>query len=117
MTSSEVFKQFYMKLVTSLPMKDVVFLAALYTKDLCSGGLKDKVKAMPTATEAADFFLDNKIEKDLINDNTDSFLKLLSVMEEYNESLKVLAMEIKGKLKVEILPVSSNHEQPTNVTG
>jgi len=117
MTSSEVFTQYNMKLVTSLPMKDVVFLAALNTKGLFSGGLKAKVKAMPTATEAADYFLDNKIEKDLINGNNDSFLQLLSVMEEYNESLKVLATEIKGKLKVDILPVVSDDEERKSVAG
>jgi len=117
MDSSEVFTQFNMKLVTSLPMKDVIFLAALKTKGLFSGGLKAEVKGMPTAIERADHFLDNKIEKDLINGNNNSFLQLLSVMEEYNESLKVLATEIKRKLKVDVLPEVSDHEQQTNLTG
>ena len=117
MTSSEVFQQFNTKLVTSLPMNDVIFLAELNTKGLFSGGLKAKVKALSTATEAADYFLDNKIEKDLLNGNNDSFLQLLSVMEEYNESLKVLAVEIKGKLNVEYLPVVPRHMESTSVTS
>jgi len=108
----EVFRQFNEKLVTLLPMKDVVFLAQLNTKGLFSGGLKAKVKSKPTAMEAADHFLDNKIEKDLINGNDNSFRQLLSVMEEFNESLKVLATEINGKLSA-----VSSHEQPTGVTG
>ena len=112
-----MFKQFNLNLITSLPMKDVVFLAKLNAKDLFSGSLKAQVKAMPTATEAADYFLDNKIEKDLINGTNESFLQLLSVMEEYNESLKVLATKIKGKLKVDVLPEVSDHEQQTSVTG
>ena len=109
-----MFKQFNYKLVTSLPMKDVVFLAMLTAKDFFSGDLKAKVKAMSTATEAADHFLDNKIGQDLISGNNNSFLQLLSIMEGYNESLKHLATEIRGKLKLEILSI---HEQPINVTG
>jgi len=98
-------------------MKDVLFLAELYAKDLLSGDVKAKVKAMPTSTEAADYFLDNSIEKDLINDNNDSFMQLLSVMEEYNESLKVLATEIRGKLKVNISSAASKNEQSTSEAG
>jgi len=112
--SNKVFKEFNLKLVTSLPMKDVTFIAALNTEDLFSGDLKDKVKAMPTAPEAAACLLDHKIEKDLKIGNNKSFRQLLSVMEKYNESLKVLATEIKGKLpKGDSLPVI---EKPTNVT-
>ena len=114
---AEVFQWYNRKLVTSLPMKDVVFVAELNTKGLFSGGLKADVKAKPTAPEAADYFLDNKIEKDLINGNDNSFQQLLSVMEEYNESLKVLATEIKEKLKANVPPVVSSHEQPTNGAG
>ena len=116
--SNKVFKEFNLKLVTSLPMKDVTFIAALNTKSLFSGDLKNKVKAMPTTPEATAYFLDNKIENDLNFGDNKSFLQLLSVMEEYNESLKVLATEIKGKLpKDDSLPVVSINKQPTNVTG
>ena len=108
----EVFRQFNENLVKSLPMKDVVFIVRLNKKGLFSGDLKDKVKSKPTAMEAADHFLDNKIEKDLINGNDNSFRQLLTVMEEYDESLKVLATEINGKLSA-----ASSHERPTGVTG
>jgi len=117
MDSLKVFKNFNGKLVTSLPMKDVVFLAELNTKDLFSGDLKAQVKAMPTATEAADYFLDNKIENDLLNSNTNSFLQLLSVMEQYNEPLKQLATEIKGNIHVDVLPATSDNEQSTSMIG
>jgi len=52
-------------------MKDVLLLADLHAKDLFPGDFKAKVKAIyvPTATEAADYFLSNKIEKDLIIGN------------------------------------------------
>ena len=110
----EVFKQLNPILVTSLPMKDVVFLAKLNAKDLFSGGLKAQVKAISTATERADYFLDNKIENDLINGNNDSFLQLLSVMEDYNESLKVLAADIREKLKTS---ATNNNLQSTSEAG
>ena len=117
MSFVEVFRKFTAKLVTSLPMKDVVFLAKLNAKGLFSGNLKAQVKAMSTAAEATDHFLDNKIEKDLINGYNDSFLQLLSVMEEHSESLKKLATEIKEELKVDILPATSNNFQSTSITG
>ena len=90
----KVLKDFNVKLVTSLPMKDVVFLATLNQNGLFSGDLKAELKAKSTAPQAADYFLDNKIEKDLINGNNNSFLQLLSAMEEYNSSLKTLVTEI-----------------------
>jgi len=118
MDSLEALKQFNLKLLNSLPMKDPVFLAGLNEKDLFSGDHKAKVKAKPTAIEAADYFLDNVIERDLINGNNDSFLKLFSVMEEYNEPLKMLATGIKRKLKkIEIQPTVSSHKQLKFVTG
>jgi len=107
-----ILRDFNVKLVTSLPMKDVVFLATLNQKGLFSGDLKAGVKAKPTATEAADYFLDNKIEKDLINGNTNSFLQLLSAMEEYS-SLKPLVTEIHEVLR---LPVLNKAEESSDVT-
>ena len=90
----KVLKDFNVKLVTSLPMKDVVFLATLNQNGLFFGDLKAELKAKSTAPQAAGYFLDNKIEKDLINGNNNSFLQLLSAMEEYNSSLKTLVTEI-----------------------
>ena len=110
----EAFKHFNRKLITSLPMKDVEFIAELNKKDLFSGGLEAKVKAIPNAVEAADYFLDNKIEQDLINGNKHSFLQLLSVMEEYNDSLKMLAFEIR---RVDISSATNSKMQSTNEAG
>jgi len=117
MTSLKVFRQFNPKLIKKLPMKDVLFLAELNAKDLFSGDLKAQVQAKPTDAEAAGHFLDNKIEKDLINGSNDSFLCVLSVMEEYDKSLKVLATEIKEKLQDYDLPVVGGQLTSANVTG
>lgn len=101
MASLEVFNMFNEQLIVSLPMKDVLFLAKLNSKGLFSGDLKAQVKSMATSTEAADYFLDNKIAVDLKNSTDNSFLQLLKAMEEFNSTLKVLAVKIKELLGVE----------------
>ncbi|XP_065894819.1 NACHT, LRR and PYD domains-containing protein 3-like isoform X2 [Dysidea avara] len=114
----KVLKDFNVKLITSLPMKDVVFLATLNQKGLFSGNIKAELKAKSTSTEAADYFLDHKIEKDLANGNNDSFLQLLSAMEEYNTSLKPLVTEINQVLTaVVVLPVASKGEESLDVAN
>jgi len=114
----KVYGEFSKTLVTSLPMKDVVFLAEMNKTGLFSGDLKAEVKAMSTAKKAADYFLDNKIEQDLISGDNNSFLQLLSVMEEHSESLNRVATKIRRKLTVkEMLPVESDYKESTSVTG
>ena len=96
--SLEVFQRYYESLITSLPMKDVVFCAKLTSKGLFPGDLKAQVKSLPTSTEAADCLLDNNIMVDLKNGDDESFMQLLSAMEEFNPSLESIAKEIKAKL-------------------
>ena len=112
--SLEVFTQFNEKLITSLPMKDVTFLAKLNSKGLFPGNLKAQVKSQSTSTEAADYLLDNKIAVDLKNDNDESFMQLLSAMEEFNSFMESTAKEIKGKLSE---GTRKNEGQITNTTG
>ena len=66
---------------------------------------------MSTSTEAADYFLDNKIAVDLRNSTDNSFLLLLKAMEEFNSTLKVLAVKIKELLGVEKAIHGSNSEE------
>ena len=108
MTSLKVFNKFNEKLVTSLPMKDVIFLAKLTSRELFPGDLKDQVKEKSSLAEAADHFLDNSIKKDLKNDVDESFLKLLSAMEEFSPQLKTLAAEIQDQLLHKVL--SKNYQ-------
>ena len=112
--SLEVFKQFNENLITSLPMKDVTFLAKLNSKGLFPGDLKAQVKSHSTPTEAADCLLDNKIAVDLKNGNDESFMQLLSAMEEFNISM---ATEIKKKLNEEVLSTRTSEEQCSNSSG
>ena len=96
--TADVYKQFYAKLVKTLPMNDVSFVAELYSRDLLPGDAKDEVKSKATRASKAAYFLDNVIEPSLEN-TFGNFNKLLKVMEdsEYND-LKELAKLITTRL-------------------
>ena len=98
MSTSEVFQQFYVKLVRKLPMDDPLFTAELFTCGLLPGDLKQQIKAEKTRAHKATCFLDDRINSDVSVGNSISFNKLLDVMEKYN-GLKELAEEIKIALK------------------
>jgi len=97
-----VFKEYYVDLIQSLPMQDVLFLANLFKHSLIFGSLKNEVKQKSTSEAAADYFLDNAIEKDIARGRIESFVTLLSIMEEYSPSLRNLATEIKKKLSATV---------------
>ena len=100
MSTSEVFQQFYVKLVKKLPIDDSLFTAELFAHGLLPGDLKQKIKAEKTPVDKATCFLDHKISSDVTAGNSTSFNKLLDVMEDSgNDSLKELAEEIKTVLK------------------
>ena len=108
MSTSEVFQQFYVKLVKKLPMDDSLFTAELFAHGLLPGDLKQQIKAEKTPVDKATYFLDHKISSDVSVDNSTSFNKLLDVMEDSrNDSLKELAKEIKTALKEE--PVNTDN--------
>ena len=95
--STELFQQFYSKLVETLPMDDPYFTAKLYSARLLSSYLKEYVESRSpaTRTEKATRFLDQVIKLSVT-----SFDKLLHVMEnsEY-QHVKELAEEIRSGLK------------------
>ena len=99
MSTSKVFQQFYVKLVTILPMDDSLFLAKLFGYGLLPGDLKQKIKAEKTSVDKATCFLDHRISSDVSVGNSTTFNELLNVMEDSGNSLKVLAEEIKTALK------------------
>ena len=100
MSTSEVFKQFYVKLVTVLPMDDSLFVANLYSCGLLPGDLKNQIKAEKTSIDKATCFLDHTIIPDVSVGNSANFNKLLDVMEKSgNDNLKVLVNEIETTLK------------------
>ena len=102
MSTSEVFKQFYFKLVTILPVDDTTFLAKLFSCNLLPGNLMNQVMAKETRADKAVCFLNGKISSDISIGDFRSFDKLLSIMEDSgNNSLKLLAKKIRTALKVE----------------
>ena len=95
--STEVFQQFYSKLVETLPMDDAVFIAKLFSNDLLPGDLKNRMKLLHrTSADKAVLFLDSVIEPSVTSDGGSSFNKLLNVMEgsEY-QHVKQLAKQIR----------------------
>ena len=95
--SSEVFQQFYSKLVETLPMDDPNFTAKLYSSGLLSSYLKEYVESRSpaTRTEKATRFLDQVIKPSMT-----SFDKLLHVMEDNEyQHVKELAEEIRTSLR------------------
>ena len=96
----DVFKQFYSKLVKTLPMDDAVFTAELFSNDLLPGDLKNQLKLVHrTSADKAVFFLDSVIEPSVTSDGGSSFDKLLHVMEDSEyQHVKELAEQIRTSL-------------------
>ena len=99
--SSEVFQQFYSKLVETLPMDDAVFVAKLFSNDLLPGDLKNQLKLVHrTSADKAGLFLDSVIEPSVTSDGGSSFDKLLHVMEDSEyQHLKELVVQIRTSLR------------------
>ena len=103
MSSHEVFKKFYYKLVESLPMHDAVFMAKLFTNNLLPGDLHSQVEAKSTSAEKAVLFLDCTIQPALRIGEKSSFMRLLKVMQEMDYgNIRLLAHRIKSELKEEL---------------
>ena len=91
--STEVFQQFYSKLVEKLPMDDPNFTAKLYSARLLPSHLKEYVESRSPVTRTAKAirFLDQVIKPSMT-----SFTELLSVMEDSEyQHVKELAKQIK----------------------
>ena len=103
--NTQVFQQFYNKLVETLPMDDPNFTAKLYSARLLSSYLKEYVESRSpaTRTEKATRFLDQ-----VIKPSVTSFDKLLHVMEDSEyQHVKELAEQIGTNLSCK--RSSSNH--------
>ena len=99
MSTSEVFQQFYVELIKTLPMNDAVFLAQLVAEGLLTGDLKQHIDAQMTSAQKSLIFLDQKIHPDIFVGISTSFNKLLDIMEDSEYiSVKALAEKIKTAL-------------------
>ena len=88
-----VIEKFYAQLVKHLPMDNPDFRASLKSAGLLPGNLKQVIASKPTRADKAECFLD-----DGINNDINSFSKLLTVMENSDyDQLKLLVNQIHGK--------------------
>ena len=96
----EVYDKFYLQLVTSLPMKDAIFVAHL--SKLLAGDLMHKVcpESKSTPAEAAKFFLDNVVGPAIEIGDYKPFTILLSKMEAVKSILlQNIAKEIRKEIQ------------------
>ena len=98
---NEVFKEFYCKLVETLPMDDALFIAKLFSNDLLPGDVKSQLKLLHrTSADKALLFLDSVVEPSVTSDDGSSFDKLLNVMECCNHPcVKELANQIRASIR------------------
>ena len=93
MMTEAIIRKYFLNLVEYLPMNDVKFRARLYSAGLLPGNLRDEVQSKPTPAEKTEHFLHYGIKND-----TDSFNKLLTIMENHDDDLlKKLAEMICGE--------------------
>ena len=101
MSTSEVFKKFYSKLVKTLPMNDAIFIAELYSRDLLPGDLKEQIASLATRADKATHLLDHVIKPSVTGDDVGNcFDELLNVMEDNDhQGVKELAKLIRTSLR------------------
>ena len=91
----ETFRQYYSRLVKTLPMNDDIFTAELYTNKLLPGDLKEHLESLPTSARKASKFLDIVIKPSIENNDVTRLSTLLIVMTDSDDStVKRLAKEI-----------------------
>ena len=98
--SIKVFQEFYSKLAKTLPMKDAIFTAELYSRDLFPDDLKEQVESLFTSATKASYFLDHVIKPSVTSGNGSCFDELLNVMNDCDyQNVIELSKQIKDCLK------------------
>lgn len=96
---SEVFQKNYTNLVKLLPMKDELFIAELFTRNLLPGNLKETLHSIPVSTARASVFLDTAIKPTVSTNDSTKFNILLEVMKNCDdETVKKLGESISSML-------------------
>ena len=106
-----MYEEFRMKLLTSLPMNDSIFIGLLRKQDLFPGDLEEQVQIRGTKAEKTDWFLNHAIERSLCVNIMKPLHNLLTVMSDNqylnNKSLSELAAKVKQQLDIESSLMSS----------
>ena len=83
-------------------MKDAVFIAELYTNELLSDSLKEKIESMHVSSERATLFLDTEIKRAINVDDGGNFIVLVKVMEDFDDAtVKKIGKKISTMLRKE----------------
>lgn len=100
MSTFEAYKQFYSKLVETLPMDDAIFIAKLYSSDLLPDDLKEHVESLTTRAKKAMYFLDHVIKPSVTSGVGSSFDDLLNIMEDSEyQGVKELSEQIRTSVR------------------
>ena len=99
MTQVKAYENYVDKLVKCLPMDDALFIVSLSKHQLLPGNTSNKIESLPTQADKALYFLDHVIKPALDIEDTSSFDKLLSIMEQCGYAhVKALACKIKSDI-------------------
>ena len=83
-------------------MKDSVFIAELYTNELLSDALKEKIESMHVSSERAALFLDTEIRRAIDVNDERNFTVLVKVMEDFDDTaVKKIGKKISTMLRKE----------------
>ena len=93
---TQVFRQYQLELVTTLPLNDANFVTLLEKNNFFYGDQKATVQAQKTEADKASHFLDSVISRCI----EEYFIRLLNVMEVYGGGVESLAHNIKEKLGI-----------------
>lgn len=92
----EVFTTFYNKLVNILPVKNIAY--KLISSKIITYDDEEEIRSITRSKEKASFVL-RKIALPLEVGHTQSFYKLLAILEEYGGDAVILSTEIKNELQ------------------
>ena len=96
---NRVYTSYVQQLVKCLPMNDQLFVTELSANSLLPGNMEATIASLPTPVNKSSQFLSNVIKPALDNDYTDSFDKLLVIMEGCGyPHVQALAAEIKTEI-------------------
>ena len=102
MAQVKAYENYVDKLVKCLPMDDALFIVSLSKHQLLPGNTNNKIESLPTQADKSLYFLDHVIKPALDIEDTSSFDKLLSIMEQCGYAhVKTLACKIKSDVNKE----------------
>ena len=98
-TVAQVYAGYELQLVKCLPMNDQLFITELSANSLLPGNMEATITSLLTPVNKSSHFLSNIIKPALDIDYTDSFDKLLVIMEGCGyPHVQALAVEIKTEI-------------------